>query len=186
MTKDQNPIACLRDLKPGEEVLVLQCHSGLHWNCPQYCGCQENHKERHENKIQLLKNSTAFHHYPKHQSTSSQDHPNKEDHSVIRPPTPWPVCQTPSMESSLPSKPEHQPVTAWPQYQLPVSQSSPHKLGFHYSFSQNKSDIPKISTKYICALNVFPLKVVLGRSVVTLVKYHPARFHCRKMDAKAC
>ena len=147
MTKDQNPIACLRDLKPGEEVLVLQCHSGLHWNCPQYCGCQENHKERHENKIQLLKNSTAFHHYPKHQSTSSQDHPNKEDHSVIRPPTPWPVCQTPSMESSLPSKPEHQPVTAWPQYQLPVSQSSPHKLGFHYSFSQNKSDIPKISTK---------------------------------------
>ncbi|KAL7401951.1 hypothetical protein ABVT39_007256 [Epinephelus coioides] len=75
------------------------------------------------------------------QSTSAQHHPNTVDHSVIQPPTAWPVYQPPPtksspptqphhwpppIQSSPPTKPQHRPVTAWPLYQLPVTQSLPH------------------------------------------------------------
>ncbi|XP_078024340.1 uncharacterized protein LOC117263078 isoform X2 [Epinephelus lanceolatus] len=78
---------------------------------------------------------------PDGQSTSAQHHPNTVDHSVIQPPTAWPVYQPPPtksspptqphhwpppIQSSPPTKPQHRPVTAWPLYQLPVTQSLPH------------------------------------------------------------
>lgn len=162
MTKDQNPIVRLRDLKPGEEVLARWSDNKFYNATVDFIGTAHStvDAKRTTKKDMKKKDAAAqkFYSLPSppqaNQSTSSQDHPNKEDHDVIRPATPSQVCQTPSMESSLPSKPEYQPVTAWSQYQLPVSQSSPHRHPYYqhppiqpfHQYASIPSPIPHRST----------------------------------------
>lgn len=132
---------------------VLQCHSELHCNNWQDSGYQEGHKEGCEKKrcscSKILQLSI-----PTSPSTSAQGHPNTVDHNVIQPPTAWPVYQPPPTESSLPVQPQHQPVTASSQYQLPVSQSSQHTHKYYqhppiqslHQYASTQSPIPHNSS----------------------------------------
>lgn len=134
LNKDDKPIDCLRDLKPGEEVLARWSDNKFYNATVDFIGTAGKTVDAKKATEMDMKKSNAaaqrFYNLPSlpqaGQSTSAQDHPNTVDHNVIQPPTPWPVYQPPPTESSLPVQPQHQPVTAWPQYQLPVSQSSPH------------------------------------------------------------
>ena len=134
LSKDDKPTTCLRDLKPGEEVLARWSDNKFYTATVDFVGTVKKTVDaKKATKKDMKKRDAAaqrFYNLPSlpqaGQSTSVQDHPNTVDHNVIQPPTTWPVYQPPPTESSLPIQPQHQPVTAWPQYQVPVSQSSPH------------------------------------------------------------
>ncbi|XP_060759956.1 uncharacterized protein LOC132870343 isoform X2 [Neoarius graeffei] len=134
LSKDDKPTACLRDLKPGEEVLARWSDSKFYRATVDFVGTDNKTVDaKKATKKDMKKRDAAaqrFYNLPSlpqaGQSTSVQDHPNTVAHNVIQPPTTWPVYQPQPIESSLPIQPQHQPVTAWPQYQVPVSQSSPH------------------------------------------------------------
>ncbi|XP_075325303.1 uncharacterized protein LOC142383508 [Odontesthes bonariensis] len=132
-SKDDKPTACLRDLKPGEEVLARWSDNKFYSATVDFVGTVNKTVDaKKATKKDMKKKDAAaqrFYNLPSlpqtDQSTSEQDHSNTVDHKVILSPTTWPVYQPPPTESSLPIQPQHQPVTARPQYQVPVSQSSP-------------------------------------------------------------
>ncbi|XP_071319826.1 uncharacterized protein [Trachinotus anak] len=134
LSKDDRPIACLRDLKPGKEVLARWSDNKFYDATVDFIGTADKTVDaKKATKKDMKKRDAAaqrFYNLPSlpqaGQSTSAQNHPNTVDHNAIQPPTAWPVYQPPPTESSLLIQPQHQPVTAWPQYQLPVSQASPH------------------------------------------------------------
>ncbi|XP_076607191.1 uncharacterized protein LOC143333136 [Chaetodon auriga] len=134
LNKDDEPIACLRDLKPGEQVLARWSDSKFYNATVDFIGTADKTVDaKKPTKKDMKKKDAAaqrFYNLPSPpqagQSISAQDHPNTVEHNVIQPPTAWQVYQPPPTESSLPVQPQHQLVTVWPQYHLPVSQSSPH------------------------------------------------------------
>lgn len=160
LNKANKPITCLRDLKPGEKVLARWSDNKFYNATADFIGtahsgCQEGHKEGHEKKDAVAQKFYNLPSLPQaDQSTSTQDHPNNEDHNVIQPPTARPVYQPPPTESSLPIQPQHQRVTAWPQYQLSLSQSLPHTHPYYqhppiqllHQYASTLSPIPHYSS----------------------------------------
>ncbi|XP_029962612.1 RNA-binding protein 33-like [Salarias fasciatus] len=133
LSKDEKPITGFRDLKPGEEVFAKWSDNKFYNATVDFVGTADKIEDAKKAAKKDMKKRDAaaqrFYSPPSlpqvGQSTSAQNHPNTEDHAVIQPPTARPVDQPPPTESSLLIQPQHQPVTAWPQYQLPVSQATP-------------------------------------------------------------
>lgn len=133
-SKDDKPIAGFRDLKPGEEVHARWSDNKFYNATVDFIGTVDQIVDaKKATKKDMKKRDAAaqrFYNPPSlpqaGQSTSAQNHSITVDHSTIQPPTARPVNQPPPTESSLLIQLQHQPVTAWPQYQLPVSQASPH------------------------------------------------------------
>ncbi|KAA0719619.1 hypothetical protein E1301_Tti021798 [Triplophysa tibetana] len=146
LNKDDKPIACFRDLTPGEEVLARWSDNKFYKATVDFTGTADKTVDtKKATKKDMKKRDAAaqrFYNLPflpqAGQSTSAQDHLNTVDQNVIQPPITWPVYQPPPTESFLPVQPQHQHATAWSQYQLPVSQSSPNTPQ-HYKLSPFQS-----------------------------------------------
>ncbi|XP_067299149.1 uncharacterized protein [Pseudorasbora parva] len=146
LNKDDKPIACFRDLTPGEEVLARWSDNKFYKATVDFTGTADKTVDTKKTTKKGMKKRDAaaqrFYNLPflpqAGQSTSAQDHLNTVDQNVIQPPTTWPVYQPPPTESFLPVQPQHQHATAWPQYQLPVSQSSTN-MQQHYQHSPFQS-----------------------------------------------
>ncbi|KAL7380779.1 hypothetical protein ABVT39_023988 [Epinephelus coioides] len=99
LSKDDKPIACFRDLKPGEEVLARWSDNKFYIATVDFIGTADKTVDfKKGTKKDMKKRDAAAqrsYNLPSlsqaDQSSSAQHHPNTVDHNVTQPPTAWPV-----------------------------------------------------------------------------------------------
>jgi len=123
LNKDDKPIACFRDLTPGEKVLARWSDNKFYNATVDFIGTADKTVDTKKATKRDMKKRDAAAQRFYNQNVSLQQ-PGQ--------------CTSLHLQSFLPVQPQHQHATAWPQYQLPVSQSSLNKPQ-HYQHSPVQS-----------------------------------------------
>ncbi|KAM9444496.1 uncharacterized protein Hap1MRO34_025511 [Clarias gariepinus] len=162
LNKDDQPIACLRNLKPGEVVLARWSDNKFYSAKVNYVGTEAKKVDAKKGtKKDIKKRDTAAQRFynrsslpPAVQSTSAQQCLNSVEHGVTQEPAtpstppPLPHYQPPATPSTPPSLPCYQPPATQsspclPRYQPPATQSSPCLPRYQPPATQSSPCLPR-------------------------------------------